>query len=84
MVNGRRTELLPADFKAGDYNDPCWAAGVLDHERRRSVVLPFDKGVQTLTIGAMEAGAVLERVQIHKPSVVIPEAYLGPEESRTF
>lgn len=84
MVNGRRTELLPADFKAGDYNDPCWAAGVLDQERRRSVVLPFDKGVQTLTIGAMEAGAVLERVQIHKPSVVIPEAYLGPEESRTF
>ena len=83
LVNGRKAELLPADFKAGDFNDPRWAAGVLDQERRCSITLPFGEGLQELTLSALEAGAVIERILIHKPSTALPEAYLGPEESRT-
>ena len=81
MVQGRKTELLPEDFRGGDYNDERWCAGVLNQERRRSVTLHFDKGVQELRLGAMEAGVVLERVLIHKPGTVLPNSYLGPEES---
>ena len=82
MVNDKKIELLPADFRAGDYNDARWCAGVLDQERRCSVILPFEKGVQELTIGALEAGVVLERVLIHKPEIVLPDSYLGPEEEK--
>ena len=81
MVQRRKVELLPEDFGAGDYNDARWCAGVLDQERRCSVILPFEKGVQELTLGALEAGVVLERILIHRPETVLPDAYLGPEES---
>ena len=81
MVQGRKTELLPEDFRGGDYNDERWCAGVLNQERRCSVTLHFEKGVQELRLGAMEAGVVLERVLIHKPGTVLPNSYLGPEES---
>ena len=81
MVQGRKTELLPEDFRGGDYNDERWCAGVLNQERRCSVTLHFDKGVQELRLGAMEAGVVLERILIYKPSLTLPDSYLGPEES---
>lgn len=81
MVQDKTVELLPEDFRGGDYNDARWCAGVLDQERRCSVILPFDEGVQELTLGALEAGVVLERILIHKPSLTIPDAYLGPDES---
>lgn len=81
MVQGRKTELLPEDFRGGDYNDERWCAGVLNQERRCSVTLHFDKGVQELRLGAMEAGVVLERILVYKPSLTLPDSYLGPEES---
>lgn len=81
MVQGRKLELLPADFGAGECDDARWCAGVLDQERRCSVILPFEKGVQELTLGALEPGVVLERILIHKPELILPDAYLGPEES---
>lgn len=81
MVQDKKVELLPADFGAGDYNDARWCEGVLNQERKCSVLMPFDKGINELKLGAMEAGVVLERILIHKPAVMIPESYLGPEES---
>ena len=81
MVQGRKVELLPADFRAGEADDVRWSEGVLDQERRCSVILSFDRGVQELTLGAMEAGVVLERILIHKPSLTLPDSYLGPDES---
>ena len=81
MVQGRKAELLPADFRGGESDDERWCAGVLDQERKCSVVLTFEKGVQELTLGAMEPGVVLERLLIHKPGLIPPYAYLGPEES---
>ena len=81
MVQGRTVELLPADFRAGEADDVRWSEGVLDQERRRSAIVSFDRGVQELTLGAMEAGVVLERILIHKPSLTLPDSYLGPDES---
>ena len=77
----RKVELLPADFRAGESSDSRWAMGVLNQERRCSVVLPLKPGVQELTIGAMEPGLVLEKILIHKSSIMLPDSYLGPAES---
>ena len=41
----------------------------------------FKAGVQTLTIGAMEAGMVLERIVIYPADQRLETSYLGPEES---
>lgn len=81
MVQDSVVELLPADFNAGESSDARWSRGVLDQERRCSIILPFEKGVQELTLGALEPGVVLERILIHKETMVLPDSYLGPEES---
>ncbi|MEZ3463598.1 MAG: glycosyl hydrolase 115 family protein [Lachnospiraceae bacterium] len=81
--NGDRVplELIPSDFRGGDRSDARWAVGVLDQIRISSAVLPFKKGVQELSVGAMEAGVVLERIRIFHANSKIEDAYLGPEES---
>ena len=85
VANGRgescRAEITPPDFRAGEGSDPRWAQGVLDQIRVSSVVLPFEAGLQQLTVGALEAGVVLERILIHKPQVKLQQSYLGPKVS---
>lgn len=77
----RIATLVPEDFRAGDHRDARWCSGVLDQIRVTSVELPFRRGVQQLTVGALEAGTVLERIRICRVSVKLPESYLGPELS---
>lgn len=73
--------LVPEDFRAGDHRDERWCRGVLDQIRVTSVEMPFRRGVQQLTVGALEAGAVLERIRICRVSVKLQDSYLGPELS---
>ncbi len=86
MVTGGResriVEILPADFRAGDYNDARWAKGVLDQIRIVKTELFFDEGVQELTVGALEAGVVLERIRIYPEGSSLKDSYLGPQESK--
>ena len=82
--NGKEKKLiniLDADFRGGDYNDPRWASAVMNQIHIVSTQMTFDKGVQKLTIGAMEAGMVLERILIRPVSVKPLDSYLGPLES---
>lgn len=81
LGNREALELIPADFRAGESSDTRWAEGVLNQIRISSMCMPFEKGVQELSIGAMEAGVVLERIRIYKENTVLKESYLGPEES---
>lgn len=74
-------EILPSNFRAGENSDERWTKGVLDQIRVVSVVKKFDKGVQELTLGAMEAGLVLECIRIYSVKQGIKESYLGPKES---
>lgn len=46
-----------------------------------SRILGLQLGVQELTLGALEAGVVLERILIHKPTLTLPDSYMGPKES---
>ena len=84
QANGGKAQkvtLVPEDFRAGESSDPRWGMGVLNQERRVSTIVTFDAGVQELSVGAMEAGMVLERIVIYKKGFQKKEAYLGPDAS---
>lgn len=74
-------ELIPADFRAGESSDGRWAQGVLNQIRVSRTAMHFGEGVQELTVGAMEAGVVLEQLRIYQQGTTLKKSYLGPEES---
>jgi hypothetical protein len=71
---------VPADFVAF-HTDLRWCQGVLDNIRKSIASLTFEQGVQEITIGALEAGLVLERILIYKKGDEPLGSYLGPKES---
>ena len=75
----QKVELVAADFRAGESGDPRWGMGVLNQERRVSVPVSLKEGVNVLSIGALEAGTVLERVIVYKAGIKKPQNYLGPD-----
>ena len=72
---------VAADFNAGSHSDRKWCEGVLDQIRVCKTSLAFEKGVREISIGAMEAALVLERVLIYKEGNAHLASYLGPSES---
>ncbi len=74
-----KAEILPPDYRGGDFHDGRWCAGALDQEHRTKVTLPFGEGVQELSVGAMEAGTVLEEILIYRQENAPRTSYLGPE-----
>lgn len=77
----QKLQIIGPDFRGGDYNDGRWCQGVLDHIRVTTTTLEFAAGLQTLTIGALDAGVVLERVLVYPADRKLKKSYLGPEES---
>ncbi len=77
----KNLNVLEENFKGGDYNDPRWSKAVMDQIHIVGTKLDFEAGVQTLTIGALEAGVVLERVLIYPEKQKYKPSYLGPQES---
>lgn len=73
--------LVPEDFRAGDHRDERWCRGVLEQIRISCVELFFEEGLQQLTLGALEAGVVLERIRIYGAGERLKDSYLGPELS---
>lgn len=71
-------ELLPASFRAGENSDSRWTSGVLDQVHTAQTTFHFEAGLQTLTVGAMSPGVVLEKIIIGAPKYA---SYLGPEET---
>lgn len=74
----RLAEINAPDFRAGESGDPRWAQGVLNQIRVCEMRLAFEKGLQRLTVEALEAGVVLEQIRIHKPQEKALPSYLGP------
>jgi len=72
---------VPADFRAGNSADRRWSGGVLDQIRVCKAQLALEKGVREISIAALEAGLVLERVLIYAEGKAPPPSYLGPPES---
>ena len=85
LENGKKESrimvVVPRDYRAGEHSDLRWSRAVLNQEHIAGVRMPFDAGVQELTIGALEAGMVIERIRIYPAKKPLAESYLGPEES---
>ena len=81
---GSRAELLAADYRAGECSDSRWCEAALSQEQKTCVTLIFAEGVQELTIGALEAGTIPERILIYRKGTAVPDSYLGPEETCFF
>jgi len=69
---------VPAGFMAGSPSDSRWCEGVLNQIRVCKASLMFEKGIREISIGALEAGLVLERVLIYMDGKAPLESYLGP------
>jgi len=72
---------VPSDFQAGNPWDKNWCDGVLNNIRKNFVSFNAEKGIQKITICALEAGFVLERILIYRKGKELLESYLGPPET---
>lgn len=79
--DSRTLEILSSTYRGGENGDRQWCEGVLDQIRVTKTELHFTGGVQKLTVGAMEAGMVLERILVYPMESKLPSSYLGPLES---
>jgi hypothetical protein len=73
---------VPADFMAGSPSDARWCEGVLNQIRVCKATLTLEKGVREITISALEAGLVLERLLIYQDGKAPLASYLGPTGTR--
>ncbi len=74
-------EILDASYRGGENSDWKWCMGVLNQIRVTAEEMHFEEGVNQLTVGAMEAGMVLERVLVYPVGEKPKDSYLGPVES---
>ena len=74
-------EILSANYRGGENSDGQWCQGVMEQIRKTATELHFTEGIQNLSIGAMEAGMVLERILIYPKDMRLKDSYLGPKES---
>ncbi|MCM1027500.1 MAG: glycosyl hydrolase 115 family protein [Roseburia sp.] len=77
----QRLSLFPEGFRAGEPGDADWVRAALDQERRVTATVYLDAGLQELTIGAMDAGLVLEKLLVYRAESAPEEGYLGPWET---
>lgn len=74
-------EVLSKNYRGGENSCGEWCSGVLNQIRVTGTSFQFESGIQELTVGAMEAGYVLERIVIYLATSSLGDSYLGPEES---
>ena len=72
---------VPADYRAGENSDPRWCAAMVNHIRKVKVSIRCEKGLNEVTVGAVDPNFSLERLLIYPEGHVLPESYLGPAES---
>jgi len=80
--NGKQIiTAVSADFMAGSPSDQRWCDGVLNNIRVSKIPLTLEDGVREISIGALEAALVLEKVLIYKEGREPLASYLGPPAS---
>ena len=74
-------EILSREYRGGENSDILWCRGVLEQIRKVQTEFAFEEGVCSLTVSALEAGMVLERVIVYPKNTKLKDSYLGPMES---
>ena len=84
LTNSKNRQIVTTvstEYRGGNPSDRNWHKGVLDNIRITKTSMEFEKGVQEITIGAMESGLILERILIYAKNKEPLKSYLGPTES---
>ena len=74
-------EILSSEYAPGEFRDRIWSEGVLNQIHKTAGTLPFEQGVQNITLQAVEPGLVLEKILIYQTKNKPKASYLGPLES---
>ena len=82
-VNEIVATTVPADFIPYT-SDDRWSAGVLDNIRKTKVDVTFDTGIQEFSVGALEAGLIIEKILVYRKDNAPKPSYLGPQATTLF
>lgn len=77
----KMVEVLSSDYRGGENSEGRWCQGVIEQIRKTKTELTFSEGLQTITVGALEAGFVLEKILLYKKGTNLKPSFLGPKES---
>ena len=80
-ANDGATEVfstLPANFLAGNCWNAEWNNNVLDNIRVCKLTFTLKKGENRLTVGAVDAGVVVQKLVVYPLAKPFKESYLGP------
>ena len=80
-VNQQLVTCVTADYRPGENSDMRWCAAMVNHIRKVKAVIRCDEGLNEVTVGAVDPNFSLERILIYPAGHVLPESYLGPQES---
>lgn len=69
---------LPEGFVAGDCHNKAWNKNVLDNIRVCEQTVRLKKGENRLTVGAVDAGVVVQKIVVFPLEMPLKESYLGP------
>jgi hypothetical protein len=69
---------LPDNFQAGNCHNREWNENVLDNIRECKLTFTIKKGENRLTVGAVDAGVVVQKLVVHPLAKPFKECYLGP------
>ncbi len=72
---------VPADYRPGENSDPRWCRAMMDHIRKVQAPIRCEKGLNEITLTAIDPNFSLERILIFPRGHRMPESYLGPKES---
>ena len=72
---------VPEDYRPGENSDPRWCEAMVSHIRKVKVNIRCQQGLNEITIGAVDPNFSLERILLYPAGHVMPESYLGPQES---
>ncbi len=77
--DGEKQEIhiIPDTYRAGDWRDPIWSLGVMDHIRKIHTEIRCRESINQLTIYAMDPGVVLEKIFIYHKDNKPKDSYLG-------
>ena len=72
---------VPADYRPGENSDPRWCAAMVEHIRKVQAVILCEKGLNEVTLAAIDPNLSIERILIYPQGHRLPQSYLGPQES---
>jgi len=69
---------LPENFLAGNCWNAEWNNNVLENIRQCKLTVTLKKGENRLTVGAVDAGVVVQKIVVYPLAKPFKESYLGP------